>query len=321
MSDDLRTLARAYADGMITESQLQRLEVLLQSDAEARQQYLQELNLINTLEDLAIAPQSQFPSVGRSTKVASVLNNTKSRVTYVCAVLLLVAIVVILNGGGTQSAMAAVVRSIDVAAEMTTRKYQIQIERRMRGETETSLANLYVRGSDRFALQHPSPLLPGRSVWLGKDDVESWIVPAIGPVLKGDHTLHRRWTRDELDIPDMDISSLLTRMMSSGYRLEAMSDEEISVSDGHTFVCQHIRAERETAEQPNLPMAIELWASRESGIAVKIFARWALADDDSGKKSAVLSFQGEQPNLSATWFTAEAHEGRRSGPSRDDVDH
>jgi hypothetical protein len=67
MSDELKVLARAYADGEITEPQLQRLEFILQGDAEARRQYLEELNLISALEDLSIAAGAPLPARIRET--------------------------------------------------------------------------------------------------------------------------------------------------------------------------------------------------------------------------------------------------------------
>ena len=54
MSDQLRSIAREYADGTITVEQLNQLEELLRGDAEARHVYLQELNLITGLEDLSL---------------------------------------------------------------------------------------------------------------------------------------------------------------------------------------------------------------------------------------------------------------------------
>ena len=55
MREEVRTLARAYADGEITESQLQTLESILQGDAAARQQYLEEMSLINSLEEYSLS--------------------------------------------------------------------------------------------------------------------------------------------------------------------------------------------------------------------------------------------------------------------------
>ena len=55
MNDELKSLIRAYADGTIDESQLQKLDNVLKSDSDTRQVYLHELNLISALEDIAIA--------------------------------------------------------------------------------------------------------------------------------------------------------------------------------------------------------------------------------------------------------------------------
>ena len=59
MSKQLRALAREYADGTITADQLNQLEELLRNDAEARDVYLQELNLITGLEDLSLDTAGQ----------------------------------------------------------------------------------------------------------------------------------------------------------------------------------------------------------------------------------------------------------------------
>lgn len=67
MSDELRTLARAYADGEITDSQLQRLESILKGDDASRQRYLQELNLIHALEDTSISVAAPLPDRIRET--------------------------------------------------------------------------------------------------------------------------------------------------------------------------------------------------------------------------------------------------------------
>jgi hypothetical protein len=90
------------------------------------------------------------------------------------------------------------------------------------------------------------------------------------------------------------------------------SDEEVALPDGTTEVCEHIHAELETADEPNLPDTIELWASRESGQAIRIVVRWNLAERQSGRESIVLTYQSDEPSLSDEWFTAEAHyQGRR----------
>lgn len=301
----------------------------------SRQEELREA-WIESLLVSATRPQSHSDRIDRALSeidiepvAAQSLGHSRNRirsvrwgVTGVVAALLLVSFFVIQTDGNSHSAMAAVQRSFEVAAQQTTRRYLLQIEHRSEnGGTRTTDVDLYVGGSDRFALRHPSPL-PGTSVWLGRNGAQSWIVSPLGLVLKGDHTLHRRWAREELDTPNLHISALLTRMMSRGYRLEALSDEEITIPDGPSVECQHIRAQCTTPDQPELPATLELWASRESGMAVRLMARWAIGEAESAKESIVLSFQGEEPSLSDDWFTAEAHvSNERSHDSpRDDVD-
>lgn len=57
MDDELRALARAYGDGTISGTELQRLEGLLQLDQGAREQFLREMNLIDSMEELALGSQ------------------------------------------------------------------------------------------------------------------------------------------------------------------------------------------------------------------------------------------------------------------------
>ena len=92
-----------------------------------------------------------------------------------------------------------------------------------------------------------------------------------------------------------------------------MSDEEIALPNGTTELCQRIRAVLETTEEPNLPDSIELWSSRDTGMAIRIVALWNLADDQNGRESVEVTFQGEEPSLADDWFTAESHyEGKRT---------
>jgi hypothetical protein len=210
--------------------------------------------------------------------------------------------------------MAAVQRSLNVAAELMTRRYQLQIRYRDAADEVGQIdVDLFVRGHDRFTLSHPG-LLPGTSFWLGTDSSDEWVVPPVGPVRKGNDMVLSRWlrSREELDTPYLHVTSLLTRM-SRGYRLASIPDQEIELPDGQTEICQVIQAELETADEANLPDTIELWSSRETGMAMRIAARWNLAEGDVGKESVVLTFQADEPSLGDEWFTAEAHfEGRRA---------
>lgn len=220
----------------------------------------------------------------------------------------------VLDGAGTSSrAMAAVQRSLNVAADQMTRKYLLQIQYRTPTEYEPQIDNdLYVRGHDRFALRHPG-LLPGNSFWIGKNEMNEWVVPPIGPVRIGNDMVLSRWlaSYQQLDTPYLHVATFLTRM-SEGYLLEELSDEEVTLPDGTQVACQHIRAELEITDEPNAPDTIELWASRETGMAIRIVVRWSLEAGQVGRESVVLTFQNDEPSLSDEWFAPEAHyQGRR----------
>ncbi len=60
MNDELKALARAYGDGTIGQAELQRLDAILQDDRDAREHFLREMNLIDALEDIAIAEQMRL---------------------------------------------------------------------------------------------------------------------------------------------------------------------------------------------------------------------------------------------------------------------
>lgn len=237
------------------------------------------------------------------------------------AAAVLVALFFLVPSGGTPSALAAIERSLDVAAQEKARKYLLQVEYRLKnGGTRTIANDLYVQGSNRFAIRHPG-LVPGTSLWLGRNGSESWVVPPIGPVFTGNKTMVRRWLRSRngldksfvrLETPYLHVTTILRRM-SRGYRLGMLEDEEIAIPVGGPVACRHIRAERKSPEEPNLPNTIELWASRESGMAVRLVATWELEDGEIGRKSVVLTFQNEERSLSKDWFTAQGHyDGHRS---------
>jgi hypothetical protein len=225
----------------------------------------------------------------------------------------LLALFLLIDAGSSRTAMAAVTRSLNVASELMTRKYQLQVQYRGAADNVSQIdIDLFVRGHDRFTLRHPG-LLPGTSFWLGTDSSEEWVVPPVGPVRKGNDMVLSRWlrSRGELDTPYLHLTSLLTRM-ARGYRLTSMPDREIELPDGKTELCQVIQAELETSDEANLPDTIELWSSRETGMAIRMVARWNLTEGDIGKESVVLTLQGDEPSLEDEWFTAEAHyEGQR----------
>ena len=240
--------------------------------------------------------------------------------TFGIAATILLAVLLTFRTDGSQTAMAAIQRSLDVAAQRLTRKYSLDVTYRpLLGKPGKVAAELYVQGNDRLAIRHPG-LLPRTNFWLGRDGDQSWVVPAFGPVIKGGVSVLEGYLRshEQLDTPYLHVSTMLHQMTSKGFHLKVLTDEEISVDDGRSFLCRHIQATASNSHDPELPHAIELWTSRETGMAVRMIARWDLAAGQPGRESVVITFQQDEPDLSNAWFTAEGHyTGRRPviGPS------
>ena len=208
--------------------------------------------------------------------------------------------------GSTQQALAAIEQSLAAAAEQVARQYLITVTFKDGGKSNEVENDLYVQGSDRFALRHPA-LVAGADLWLGKNGNTNWVVPAIGPVLTGNDLALSRWlsSQEQLSTPYLHVTTVLDRM-SRGYRLRQLGESTIRSIDGDDVVCRHVVGERKSDANQNLPAIIELWSDAESGVALRIEARWSLAEFESGREKVVIEFVG-QPELPENWFEAEGH--------------
>jgi hypothetical protein len=292
----------------------------MNEDEESKQHPFRDF-WIESLLTSAVTPQDYAAHVARAMKrinepeathVAEVARTPRKSLRWgaiAIAASVLLALSFVLDSDGTSAkAMAAVQRSLYVAADQMTRKYLLQVQYRIPNGYEPQIDyELYVQGHNRFVLRHPG-LLPGNSFWLGKNETDEWVVPPIGPVRIGSDMVLSRWlaSHQQLDTPYLHVTTLLTRM-SQGYRLEKLSDEEVALPEGTKVACQHIRAELEVTDELNPPDTIELWVSRESGMAIRIVVRWSLADGQAGRESIALTFQSDEPTLSDEWFAPEAH--------------
>ncbi len=230
----------------------------------------------------------------------------------VAASVLLALIVAVQTTGSTGVAMAAVQRSIAAAQELVSRHYRVTVTLRRSAENTTAIdSDLYVQGSDRFALRHPA-LLPGSSFWLGTDGSEAWFVPAIGPVRMGDETGLGRWLsqRESISTPYLHIETVLARMQR-GYRLQNLADESIEVSDGKSVVCKHVVGTLRWKRVEKAPDKIELWSDPHNGVAVRLDATWNEPAGTLGHEKISLVLVDE-PVLANDWFAATGH----SSPNR-----
>jgi hypothetical protein len=208
--------------------------------------------------------------------------------------------------GPTQRALAAIEQSLEAAEEKVARKYLITVTRK-EGMVSREIENdLYVEGNDRFALRHPT-LLPGADLWLGKNGDTNWVVPVIGPVLTGNDLALSRWlsVQEQFSTPYLHVTTVLDRM-SRGYRLWQLGESTVHCVTGKDVLCRHVLGELKREADQNLPATIELWSDAESGVAIRIEARWSLSASDSGRERVVIEF-ADQPDLPDNWFEAEGH--------------
>ncbi len=225
----------------------------------------------------------------------------------VAASVLITLIVVVQTTGSSGVAMAAVERSLAVAKEFVARQYRVTVSLRSPDQKTADIeSDLYVQGSDRFALRHPA-LLPGTSFWLGTDGKEAWLVPAIGPVRVGDETGLGRWfsQRESLSTPYLHVETILARM-KRGYQLQELPDESIEVPGGKPIVCKHVVGTLRWNRAEKAPDKIELWSDSQTGVAIRLDATWNEPSGALGHEKISLVLVDE-PELSNDWFTATGH--------------
>lgn len=205
-----------------------------------------------------------------------------------------------------QQALAAIEQSLEAAEEQVARRYLITVTLKDGRKSQEIENDLYVEGNDRFALRHPA-LLPGADLWLGKNGNEAWVVPAIGPVRTGNDLALSRWLNslEQFPTPYLHVTTVLDRM-SRGYRLRELGKSTVRSVAGIDDVCRHVVGELENEANQNLPATIELWSDAESGVAIRIEARWSLSASEFGREKVVIEF-ADQPDLPNNWFEAEGH--------------
>ncbi|MEM8668052.1 MAG: hypothetical protein AAGG48_11080 [Planctomycetota bacterium] len=322
-------LIHRYFHGLATEDQVRELERRMQSDVRLQDEFLLQAEIDThlrqeTIDDIEGADESQNADQASNpaTKKPAKFNRRFVSLGAIGLAASILFALFLLQVAGGQNALAAIERSLDAASEMTTREYRLQVEYQPPvGETFTIDHVLYVQGYDRFALRLTG-LIPRRTTWIGQNGSEYWVVPPRGRILKGDNrSIHSRWIRSAREEPEQErelnevpltnVTTLLRRM-SQGHELEMLEDESLEIADGSLVQCQRIRARRESSGRESSspsdrPDVIELWASRQTGTAIRVQAHWNLTTGQVGKKTAILSFQREETSLPDDWFSAEGH--------------
>lgn len=209
-------------------------------------------------------------------------------------------------------AMSVLERSIVAAKESIARKYRLEITRGgANAATRTIESDLYVEGSDRIVIRYPHPLFK-KSFWLGKNGNEAWLAPPLGPIRLGNQAELGSWLGQQEDIstPYLHVETILTKMRN-GYRLAEQPKAIITLANGESRNCIHIKATYRGVDQAveqeasKAPATIELWSDVETGIALRLDGRW----DNSGetRRQRVVIEYLEEPELPENWFSVEAH--------------
>ncbi len=227
------------------------------------------------------------------------------------AVVILIAISITMMDT-SRSAMAAIRLSLDTALQDVGRHYSVTVvDRLSKDDVMNRRVDLYVKGGNQFALCAQQSLRQVVPVWLGSNQDYSWVVPPIGPVLEGNRRSLTQWfdQQHEVSTPYLHITTAL-EILQRRYQVQTLADEEV-VFDDRAIGCRHVIGFRkknlgDLTPATSPPDKIELWASHETGVAMKILVTWDLADDRQGRESATILLV-EEVELADEFFTPEAH--------------
>jgi hypothetical protein len=210
-----------------------------------------------------------------------------------------------------QKAYAAVDRSL--RATPAAREYSIRIFlNNLSGDELTRTAQLYLGKNNRFAIRRQS-WLASSDIWVGSDGTNQWFVPRVGPAFKGSERILGGWLmRKDSTSPFLHLNTALKRMKKD-YDLTMLPDAGLDgVAGEGTIVCERVHGEwksqvKSSSDRP-LPVEIELWADKDSGIARRVVLVWNREPNQVGVKQWSMDLIG-YPSLAENWFEPSGHIG------------
>jgi hypothetical protein len=216
-----------------------------------------------------------------------------------------------LFSSSSQKAYAAVDRSL--RATPAAREYSIRILRNnLSGDELTRTAHLYIDKNNRFAVRRQS-WLGSSDIWIGSDGTNQWFVPRVGPAFKGSERIVGGWLmRKDSTSPYLHLNTALQRMKKD-YELTMLPDAGLDGVDGEgTIVCERVHGEWKSqvksSSDRTLPVEIELWADKESGIARRVVLVWNREPNQVGVTQWSIDLIG-YPSLAENWFEPLGHIG------------
>ncbi len=207
----------------------------------------------------------------------------------------------------SQRASAAIARGLQ--ATPVAREYAIRVVvNSLSGADVTKTAKLYLDSSNRFVVHRWGWLGLG-DVWFGNDGNNLWVVPRLGPAIIGSEKVLGGWmAKKDSTAPYLHIKTILNRM-EKGYTLYMLPDADLEGVDGRVM-CERVRADLKVNTKPQstsvLPIAIELWADKETGVAHRVVLNWDREPNAFGPVQWTIDLQGF-PALSENWFSPYGH--------------
>lgn len=160
-------------------------------------------------------------------------------------------------------------------------------------------AMLWVQGGDRFVLRLRALLPVGDEyVWVGSNGSEFWLVPALGPVLKGRHPdwlLAQLQGRHQLSLPILQLSTVTRRLESRYTTPELIND---------TSDMKHLVTEQKSPATEWLPHRVEIFS--KSRIINKLQLLWKVKPGGDAPFQMNLALQ-QQTTMPADWYEHSAH--------------
>lgn len=223
-------------------------------------------------------------------------SSRRSWVAAICSTAVLLCLIVSLAIIPQHASATETLRQVVAQAEATEdRVYDIATA----GHIKIT-ARLWVRGGDSFVLRLPS-LIPNHEpyVWAGHHQGDSWLIPAIGPVLVRRKSspeflvaqLHKR----QLSLPILHLSTV-TRRLQSRYLAPVM------LQDKPGFV--QLQSRQQQPAQPFLPDIVDIVA-RQKVIHTLQF-KWN-ATPGSPEPFTMTLMLDPQIKVPGNWFDHSAH--------------
>ncbi len=209
------------------------------------------------------------------------------------------------------TAVAAVQASLQEAAQASDRRYRVTLLLAEESSTREVAADLWVRGGTHYVWRQAGPL--GDFV-IGSDGRHHWVTPSVGPVIVGTRRglLEQAVLGEHAGTEFLQITSILARL-AERYELQLLPEENLPAVDGsQTLRCTHVLGRRrpeaaETDGLPRPPETIELWTTRQSGIAQKLVLSWPKGVREPRLLGATFALLPLESPVEETWYSHEAH--------------